>query len=85
MSNDRMSSDLGSSDLMRSDLSTDLAFGVLTPASAAGALDRQAAHKDAGAKARRRSRGEAEEENSDDLSAGSEGDEAPPHQLDHLA
>jgi hypothetical protein len=79
MSNDRMSSDLGSSDL-----SASLAFGDLTPASAAGAMNGHAAHKDAPAKARRR-RAEAEEENSDDLSAGSEGDEAPPHQLDHLA
>jgi hypothetical protein len=80
-----MSNDLTRSDLMRSDLSTDLAFGVLPPASAAGAMDGQTAHKDAPAKARRRSRAEAEDENSDDLSAGSEGDEAPPHQLDHLA
>ena len=68
---------------MGSDLSTDLAFLILTPASAVRAVEGHAANQNAPPKGRRRSR--AEEENPEDLSLGSEGDGAPAHQLDHLA
>jgi len=67
----------------RGELSTDLALGVLTPASSVRSVEGHSPHQDAEGKARRRPRLK-QDDPTDAETIDSESDN-PNHQLDHMA
>jgi hypothetical protein len=64
------------------DLSTDLGWGILMPASSVRPVEGHSPHADAEAKARRRSHPEKKDHDGEEAS---DADDTPAHQLDHLA